>query len=312
MPNANRTKEAFREKGNIIGVAAIGALALATLSPLPLLVGLVAEAAYLLFVPDSAWYVRLCKVREAISAQQQRASTTRETLPALCPGTRERYLRLQQLCRQIGEKTGDQQLFNEAPRKFDYLLDKFLAFAVKEAQFSQYLSSVHEEVCGTRPTLQAGRESSRGSSSRPSFSMVTPQAGAFPPKPAPLDTSDPWVAKAIAEIRAKYTSDLSECNTQLDKEDDPNTKAVLAKRVEILKRREEFLGKIEKALSNVTHQLQLLEDTFGLINDEISARSPEQVLEDINDVITQTDTMTQVLDEMAPYEQIATRLQQSA
>ena len=32
-----------------------------------------------------------------------------------------------------------------------------------------------------------------------------------------------------------------------------------------------------------------MEDTFGLINDEIRARSPEQVLADIEDVVLQTN-----------------------
>ena len=306
MPNANRTEEAFKEHANLIGMAVFAALSLAFLNLGPLLVGVVAEVAYLLFVPDSSWYTRLSNIRAAIAAQQQRETSKKDTLPTLCPNTRARYLRLEQVCRQLGEKTSNQALFTEAPHKFEYLLDTYLAFAVKEAQFSQYLASVHEEVCGARPQQQLGR----GSAAR--ISMVTPPAGVRPPGPAPLDTNDPWVATAIADIHAKYTSELQECNALLCKEADASTKAVLQKRVEILQRREEFLGKIEKALENLTHQLQLLEDTFGLINDEISARSPEQVLEDINDVISQTDTMTKTLDELAPYEQIATRLQQSA
>jgi hypothetical protein len=54
--------------------------------------------------------------------------------------------------------------------------------------------------------------------------------------------------------------------------------------------------------------MDLVEDTFGLTNDEIRARSPEQILADIDDVVSQTDTMVQVLEELAPYEQMAARL----
>ena len=61
---------------------------------------------------------------------------------------------------------------------------------------------------------------------------------------------------------------------------------------------------------NLNHQLELLEDTFGLISDEIRARPPEQVLADIEDVVSQTNTMTQVLEEMAPYEQSLARMMQ--
>ena len=41
------------------------------------------------------------------------------------------------------------------------------------------------------------------------------------------------------------------------------------------------------------------EDTFGLINDEIRARSPEQILADIEEVVVATDTMSTALEEVA-------------
>lgn len=46
-----------------------------------------------------------------------------------------------------------------------------------------------------------------------------------------------------------------------------------------------------------------MEDTFGLINDEIRARSPEQMLADIDDVVLQTDSLTEALQEVAPFDQ---------
>ncbi|HEY3375960.1 MAG TPA: hypothetical protein VGL77_00570 [Armatimonadota bacterium] len=310
MPSTTPVKEAFKERANIISLAATAAVSAACLHPLPLLVGLVAEAAYLLFVPDSGWYTRLLHVRSAIEAQKCRELKKTATLPTLCPGTRERYLRLEQMSRQISQKAECQQWFAEAPHKFDYLLDKFLVFATKEAQFSQYLVSVHEEVCGSKPSL-LNRHDAIGVNYRPT-KMVTQGIEAPKPPPCPLDTTDPWVQQAITNIRAKYTRESEELQALLTKEQDRDTKAVLEKRVEILQRRADFLNKIEKALTNLTHQLQLLEDTFGLINDEISARSPEQVLEDINDVISQTDSMAHIIEELAPYEQMVSHIQQTA
>ena len=116
----------------------------------------------------------------------------------------------------------------------------------------------------------------------------------------------------INDIQDKYTQEQQQVTDLLANEQDESTKAVLQKRLEILKRRAEFLTKISKTLVNLGHQLQLLEDTFGLVNDEIRARSPEQVLADIDDVITQTDTMTKVLEELAPYEQMVNRMGPSA
>ena len=94
----------------------------------------------------------------------------------------------------------------------------------------------------------------------------------------------------------------------LAKEQDEDTKAVLVKRADVLQRRHEYVGKIGKILGNVNHQLRLVEETFGLINDEIRARSPEQILADIEEVVVATESMTETLEELAPYEQMAARI----
>jgi hypothetical protein len=84
--------------------------------------------------------------------------------------------------------------------------------------------------------------------------------------------------------------------------------AVLGKRLDVLPRRSDFVGKSGKILVNLDQLLELVEDTFGLINDEIRGRSPEQVLTDIDDVVWQTDSMTQVLEQIAPIEQNMARM----
>ena len=114
--------------------------------------------------------------------------------------------------------------------------------------------------------------------------------------------------ETVAEVQQSYDKDLQDLGALLRDEADEGTRAVLEKRVEVLNRRREFVGKIGRILLNLTHQLELLEDTFGLISDEIRARPPEQVLADIEDVVTQTNNMTQVLEEIAPYEQSLARL----
>jgi hypothetical protein len=43
-----------------------------------------------------------------------------------------------------------------------------------------------------------------------------------------------------------------------------------------------------------------MEDTLGLINDELRARTPEQVLADIDDVVYKADALMDMLDEVAP------------
>ena len=240
MSAPSRLIEAVKEEYNLLAMATVVAVSAMTSNPLPLLAGMVAEATYLIFVPDTKWYGARLQARAALKAAQQREARKAAILPQLCGERRERYLRLegmhQTICSQIATQ---HEAFHDSSHKFDYLLDKFLEFASKEAQFTQYLSGL------------------------------------------------------------------------IDKEQDPNTKTVLVKRQEILTRRVEFVGKIAKALENLSHQLQLLADTFGLINDEMRARSPEQVVEDIDDVVTQTDCMTRTLEELAPYEQLESRIAQA-
>ena len=107
----------------------------------------------------------------------------------------------------------------------------------------------------------------------------------------------------VTEVQASYKRDIEQAQALQAKETDLNTKAVLDKRIQVLEQRSEGVGKIGRILTNLQYQLALLEDTFGLINDQIRARSPEQVLADIEGVVDQTDSMTQLLEELAPYEQ---------
>ncbi len=112
----------------------------------------------------------------------------------------------------------------------------------------------------------------------------------------------------MAEVQAHYKDEIDKIRALSQDEQDVNTQAVLEKRADVLEQRHEHVGKIGRILTNLNHQLELLEDTFGLINDQIRARSPEQVLADIESVVWQTDSMTRLLEELAPYEQMAARL----
>jgi hypothetical protein len=134
------------------------------------------------------------------------------------------------------------------------------------------------------------------------------KAGEKPVETRPGDPATRWVQETVADVQSRYEAELAHLRELQENEPDENTKAVLGKRVEVLRRRQDGIGKIGKILTNLYHQLELLEDTFGLINDEIRARSPEQVLTEIEDVVFQTESMTQLLEEMAPYEQMVARL----
>jgi hypothetical protein len=305
----NRYLEAFKEGGNLLGLAGFAALSAATLNPLPLAVGVALEMVYLAFVPDTKWYqARLSKVFDA-DVEQRRQAIKDQVFKRLRPEMKERFARLEEMRREIGTQAADNETwFREVLRKLDFLLEKFLQFAAREAQFRNYLLAVLEEVRADSSRSRVAQDAPvavipgnfRGrqlKANRNPNQTSAPQAG-----------EDRWAQAVVAQVQAQYDAELGQIKQLVQAEAEAGTKAVLEKRVEVLSRRREFVGKIGRIMTNLNHQLCLLEETFGLISDEIRARPPEQVLADIEDVVSQTNAMTQTLEEMAPYEQMLERI----
>jgi hypothetical protein len=293
----NRYLAAFQESYNVLGLASSVAVAAALLHPLPLLIGLVAEAAYLIFVPDTSWYSNHLSRRHDAEVQARRDELKAKTLPLLRPQLQHRFARLEAMRREIDiQAASDAVWMREVLRKLDFLLEKFLHFAVKEEQFRAYLQEARSEVeSGTQhgDRLRAVK----GGASRP----LRREDEATPPRYSP---DGAWVTDTVGVVQGAYERDIAGLQIQFEAETDESTRAILAKRIEVLQRRREFIGKIGKIVANLNHQLSLLEDTFGLISDELLARPPEQVLADIEDVVSQTNVMTQALEELAPYERM--------
>lgn len=336
----NRYLEAFKESYNVLGLSAAAAASLALMAtpfmPIPILVGLVAEAAYILFVSDSRWYqVRLAKRFDA-DIEKRRAELKMRVMPTLQPTMQARFTQLENMRRSINDQAADQpEWFREVLRKLDFLLEKFLHFAAKDAQFHQYLESVLMQECGSADVgpnhrvnpqiaanvatqLRSGRglagalppivppQSSRAKGQVPSANATVLQAATLNGNASGASTvssrNNGWTNAAVARIQEHYDRELAELKAGAENESDSSTRAVLEKRLDVLGRRREFIGKIGRIQTNLLHQLSLVEDTFGLISDEIRAQPPEQVLADINDVVSQTNTMTQLLEEFAPFE----------
>ena len=116
------------------------------------------------------------------------------------------------------------------------------------------------------------------------------------------------IQSLVSDVQQYYSRERETVEAQLAAEQDEDTKAIVSKRADVLQRRQEYAGKIGKILGNLNHQLRLVEETFGLINDEIRARSPEQILADIEEVVVATQSMTDTLEELAPYEQMTSRM----
>lgn len=321
MNKVNRYLEAFKENYNVVGLAGATALSAALLNPLPLLAGLVVEAAYLLFVPDSKWYEVRLSARHDAEVEARRRQLKEQIFPELSPEMQARFARLEDTRAQINAHAkSEERWFREVLRKLDYLLEKFLLFGSREMQFRSYLQSVLNEVRDADGNSRARREpryerywekNEKGNRDKSSPSRripinATPRPPAAPDVPRGL--MDRWAGQTVTEIQAHYKDEIDGLRGLIEKEQDLSTQAVLEKRADVLEQRGEHVGKIGRILVNLNHQLELLEDTFGLINDQIRARSPEQVLADIESVVWQTDSMTKLLDELAPYEQMSAQL----
>lgn len=309
MASENRVRDAFKESPNLIGIAAFFSTAVATGSVVPLLAGVIAEAAYLLFVPDSKWYHDKRTARESAAKQAKWETLKQQVLPTLRPEMQARYARLEKMRADIAGQTAEgESWFRDLVSKLDYLLEKFILFAKSEVQFRNYLRSVQDEVRGVNtgaapPRIQDRVQVNDRRANRKTDPQVLPDIDRVP-----YDPTHHWVDEAVQQIQKHYVDEIDELKRSIESEQDSDTKAVLQKRTDVLQRRQEFVAKIGKILTNLNHQLELLEDSFGLINDQIRARSPEQILADVDEMVCQTDTMTQVLEEIAPYDQLIARL----
>jgi len=291
MPGTNRYLEAFKESYNVIPLAGLVAASAAFLNPLPLLAGLVVETVYLLFMPDSKWYMDRLSVRYDNEVIARREKLKQEVCPTLPQSVMARFSRLETMRNQIGSQTFEgKKWFREVLRKLDYLMEKFLLFASKQVQFQTYLRSVLDE---TDPGTVVARP-------------PIPPSG-----PKIIRRSDPtgeldedWILATVATVQERYVQEIDGIDELLKKDENLHNQAVLDKRKEVLERRRQYVSQIGEILTNLNHQLHLMEDTFGLINDEIRARSPEQVLADIEDVVYQTDNLTETLQEVSPFDQM--------
>jgi hypothetical protein len=309
MKSESKYAAAFKETANTIGVATLIAASAAFLTPIPIICGLVAEAAYLLFVPDSKWYGKRLQKKYDDAIVERRRKLKEQILPTLSPAMRDRYLRLESTRDQIYQDSDNDERrrwFADVIAKLDFLLEKFLMFGSKEVQFRNYLSNVLMEVRAESkgrntlnvppPVRNRKGEQQQLSPDIPDEIFMTPETN--------------WVKQTVDEIKDRYKTELEKIDEFLaaSKEIELHTQAVLNKRREVIQRRMEYIERIGSILSNLNHQSRLMEDTFGLINDEIRARSPEQVLADIEDVVFQTNAMTSALEEVAPFEQMVARL----
>ena len=288
----NRFTAALGEPLNLLALA--GAVVAAVLTPVavPIIIGaIIIEAAYLVAVPNSKWYLQRLASSYDNEILKRREKLKHQILPRLRPEVQTRFAHLEQSRSALNKQVpADQQWYREVLRKLDYLLDKFLEFGSKEAEFRNYLRSVLEETLREKIAAQTP----------PSF-VKSQSAKAHWKDEPPADPADKWINSVVGQVQAYFDTEINELNQERTRDtEDLTTNAVLDKRIDIIKRRRDYVSQLGKITGNLNHQLELMEDTFGLISDEMRARTPEQILADIDEVIGRTDALTDMLQEFSP------------
>ena len=292
----------------MLGLAGLAAAALATGTLIPIILGVAAEAVYMLFVPDSKWYEVRLKSKFDAEVQARLQKLRDQVFPQIHSSVKEQFTRLQSARDQIGQQSRSEETwFREALRKLDFLMEKYLQFALKESQFIKYLNGLIDEAYEN--LNQDERKKLDSLVDRTSARIKPPRntdyvQGAIPNQGPP--PSEDWNNTVAAVLFSQYGREIDDLKTRSESEQVFATKSILDKRVEILTKRQEFVERIVQILNNLRHQMQLMTDTFGLINDEIRARSPEQVLADIDEVVTTTNSLTEALEAVTPLEQLVT------
>src|SRR5207244_9146424 len=94
-----------------------------------------------------SWYAKRLSRRYDAEVEQRRRQLKDQVLPTLRASMQARFTRLEEMRSQINAQPVEGQTwFREVPRKLDYLLEKSLQFASKDAQFRAYLQSLLDVV----------------------------------------------------------------------------------------------------------------------------------------------------------------------
>ncbi len=92
--------------------------------------------------------------------------------------------------------------------------------------------------------------------------------------------------------------DLAHLRGKLERTQDSDTQRIIRQNLEILEKRLERIEAIQKGYLNLQAQLEVIEDTFQLINDQmVSLRTPDALGIDLNQIVSGVEMTESVLQE---------------
>ena len=279
--------QAFKDELNWIGSGLIIAAGFAAAMPALIpFVWLAYEAAYMLFVPDSAWYDRRLSQKFDAEVVRRRQELRRRCFPLMLPQDRQRYEALERMRREIeAQQAGAGTVQREMLRKLDFLMERFLQFASKRAEYLEYLRGLMKQELGIVPSRRGWWSGARE-------------------EVPPAQQGDAM----LAHLLQHFEDETQRLQQEMQRERGRSGEAILRKNVQVLEQSRSNVAQIGDIFRNVTQQLELVFDTFTLLNGQARTRPPEQMLTDVQDVVGSSEALTEALQEFAPLDQAVQQL----
>lgn len=242
-------KEAFNETGNIVGLVIAGALSAATLNPIPLFIGAGLEALYMLFMPDSKFYKRLVGLRRSI-AEKEQAENTEKLSKEMQIANLEKH---------------DSNLFSRYKK----------------------LKKIHTEI------LERINQPSKTTANLMNVELekINYLLDSY------INFLDTYVqykdylgqvnAKSIQSDIDRLTKEVFDMTMSKKGNKNEELRKLKQKNIDILTKRKERITQMENTLSTVNAQLEIIEDTLHLINDQmVSLHSTGELGVDLDELVT--------------------------
>lgn len=299
----SRIKTAFNEQENMIGMAVFAGLSIFLLNPIPLIIGAALEVAYLLFVPDSNWYNNRLVQRQKGIAKERRDALKQKVYNAVDQDYWDKYQQLESVRTQLDDDYTSRPDWRDVIDRLDTLLGKYLEFGLQDARLRQYLDSLSNQAEQGLPGLL--KPKNKETTELRARLMQSQQAAEnF------SDETVRWVETEMASIRLYFQSQINAIQQLINEEEariaagtgNANNRDTLQKRIEIQAMSLNQAEKIGQGLVNLNQQMALMEETIRLINGQIKSKQPGQVLEDIENLVDQSETVSNFLHDIAPFE----------
>jgi hypothetical protein len=281
--------EAFKDGMNWIGSGAV--LAAGFLLPDPSLTPLIwlgYEAAYMLVVPNTAWFRRRLRRKREAELVHQREALRRHVWQSLLPEDRRRFEALERMRGEIGQQAEAGSMPPEMRNKLDELLEQFLQFGSKRAEYLGYLRALLKQELG----------------------IMASQRGWWGGGTAGAEASRPGEAM-LDRLIQHYQGEIETIQAELEREPAAGSPEIQQKNLQLLQSCQENLKQIGSVLRNIDQQMELVLNTFTLINSQARTRAPEQMLSHVQEVVGSAEALSETLAAFAPLEQAVQQLGRS-